>query len=297
MILITPLLLLCADGAPAFPRVRAVPQPQHVVAFEADGEQVAAYHYSPAHPRPFVFPLLGPAGERLTRLGHPHDPQGHRHHWSIWASHHDVDGINFWTDDSDARVVHLELEKVVDGAESATVIAKNTWRDGEGRDHLIERRTVTLHALEGGERYLDLTLEFQPVGEETVLGQTPFGFLGVRMAKTIGVNDGGGRILNSEGAVNEKEVFRKPARWVDYSGLVAPGMENGIALFDHPRNPRHPVAFHVRNDGWMGASHFLDAPLTLKKGDTLTLRYRLYAHGPGLDREQIDAHWQRFAGE
>ena len=45
--------------------------------------------------------------------------------------------------------------------------------------------------------------------------------MSVRMAKTIGVIDGGGRILNSEGQLNEKEVFRKPARWVDYSGAVA----------------------------------------------------------------------------
>ena len=29
------------------------------------------------------------------------------------------------------------------------------------------------------------------------------------MAKSIGVHDGGGRILNSEGLVNEEEIFRR----------------------------------------------------------------------------------------
>jgi hypothetical protein len=54
------------------------------------------------------------------------------------------------------------------------------------------------------------------------LGKTPFGFIGVRMAKTIGVHDGGGTILNSEGALDEKEVFWKHAKWAVYSGPNTP---------------------------------------------------------------------------
>src|SRR4030095_844411 len=86
------------------------------------------------------------------------------------------------------------------------------------------------------------------------LGKTPFGLIGVRMAKTIGVNDGGGTIRNSEGAVNESEVFWKTARWVDYSGPITARASEGIVLMDHPDNPHHPAVYHVRNDGWMGAS-------------------------------------------
>jgi hypothetical protein len=66
------------------------------------------------------------------------------------------------------------------------------------------------------------------VGGAVTLGQTPFGLLGVRMAKSIGVADGGGRILNSEGGVNEVGCFRKAARWVDYSGPVTADVDEGI---------------------------------------------------------------------
>ncbi len=106
------------------------------------------------------------------------------------------------------------------------------------------------------------------------LGATPFGMVGVRMAKTIGVNDGGGLIRNSEGNVNEQGpngVFRKKARWVDYSGPITDSAAEGITLFDHPSNPNHPSHFHVRNDGWMGASLTLEKPITITPGEPLRL--------------------------
>ena len=74
---------------------------------------------------------------------------------------------------------------------------------------------------EAGSWWLTIDLQFEaPPKSRVVLGKTPFGPIGVRMAKTIGVTDGGGRILNSAGQRNEAEVFHKPARWVDYSGPI-----------------------------------------------------------------------------
>ncbi|MHC4181156.1 MAG: DUF6807 family protein, partial [Planctomycetota bacterium] len=124
---------------------------------------------------------------------------------------------------------------------------------------------------------------------------TPFGLIGVRMAKTIGVNDGGGRILNSEGQLNERQVFRKPARWVDYSGPVTNRLRGGITLMDHPSNPGHPTPFHVRNDGWMGACLTLNGPLTIQPDKPLRLRYGLWIHAGILQRVQIHTRWSAFA--
>ena len=96
------------------------------------------------------------------------------------------------------------------------------------------------------------TLVFRFSSEKLSVPGPSSGLLGVRMAKSIGVADGGGRILNSEGGVNEVGCFRKAARWVDYSGPVTADVDEGINLLDHPQNLHHPVEFHVRNDGWMG---------------------------------------------
>ena len=118
------------------------------------------------------------------------------------------------------------------------------------------------------------------------------------MAKTIGVHDGGGLIRNSEGKVGERGddgVFWKPARWVDYSGPIAPGANEGVALFDHPDNPNHPSVYHVRDDGWMGASLTFAGPRTIEPGKPLRLRYGLYVHAGVPTAEAIGASWKAFA--
>jgi hypothetical protein len=212
------------------------------------------------------------------------------------VSHQDVNGANFW-EDGEARIVHERVESITDGPESAVIVTTNTWRDGKGRVLLDERRTTRLTALARDERYLDTLIELTPRDAAVTFGKTNFGFFAFRVAKTMGVNDGGGRMTNSEGAVNEEGVMAQHARWVDYTGSVAPEVVNGLAVFDHPDNPRFPTAFHVRNNGWVGASFCMEEAYELPKGQTITLKYRLYAHDADATQASIDAHWQRFAGQ
>src|SRR6267142_1327850 len=113
---------------------------------------------------------------------------------------------------------------------------------------MIEHRRTAVKVLENGEWWLFIDTQLEaPPGAPVTLGQSAFGLIAVRMAKTIGVNDGGGTIRNSEGGVDEAGCFRKPARWVDYSGPIAAGVSEGLTLMDHPMNLHHPVPFHVRN--------------------------------------------------
>ena len=114
------------------------------------------------------------------------------------------------------------------------------------------------------------------------------------MAKTIGVTDGGGIIRNSEGGINEKQVFWKRARWVDYSGPITHDKSEGITLFDHPQNPNFPSYFHVRNDGWMGASLTFDGPRKILPDNPLHLRYGLYIHSDMKPKEDIEERWKQF---
>src|SRR5262249_36545579 len=78
---------------------------------------------------------------------------------------------------------------------------------------------------------------FEASGAAVELGQTNFGFLGVRVAKTMSERYGGGRLANADGATGEPAIFGKASRWVDYSGPAAPGRGRGDA---YPRPPRHP---------------------------------------------------------
>ena len=98
-------LAAAAHAAPV-PKMQAVPMPGFQVSLERSGREVTRYRCNPELRRPFLFPVIGPSGRPVTRMGHPHDPEGHSHHNSVWISHHDVNGITFWGDNAPGRIVH-----------------------------------------------------------------------------------------------------------------------------------------------------------------------------------------------
>lgn len=277
------------------PRLQVIPQPYGQVSFQRDGVEITRYHFGADLERPFLFPVVGPSGRSLTRMGHPRDPETHSHHNSVWLSHADVGGVDFWSDKRLGIVRHKRVVKYEDEGEKSYLVAENEWVDKDGKVLLNETRQVTVGLLEGKEWLLVIDSTFAAKDKPVTLRKTPFGFIGVRTAKTICVNDGGGRIRNSEGGVNEKEIFWKQARWVDYSGPIETGKIEGIALFDHPGNPNHPSTFHVRNDGWMGASLNLEGPREITPDKPLHLRYGLYIHNDMKAPAEIDKQWKDFA--
>lgn len=283
------------DAKPV-PAVQVIPLPYDQASFQHHQAELTRYHFGSTLRRPFLFPVIGPAGCSYTRMGHPHDPVSHSHHNSVWISHNDVAGVNFWADGGGGQIVHLRVDRYEDGPDSAWMLVQNAWKNEQGQVLMLERRRMEVEPLADGQWLATIDLQFEaPTGGPVTLGQTPFGMIGVRMAKTIGVHDGGGRILNSQGQVNEEQVFRKPARWVDYSGPVTGEQTGGITLMDHPSNPGHPAPFHVRNDGWMGACLTLNGPITIEPNEPLRLRYRLWVHQGVPDPTAIEPLWKQFA--
>jgi hypothetical protein len=277
------------------PRMQAIPQPDSAVSFQRDGVELTRYHHGAGHLRPFLFPLVGPSGRSVTRLGHPRDPVSHSHHNSVWISHFNVAGADFWGDPAGNRIVQRKLERLEDADDRSFIEVLNEWRGKDGNVLLTERRRISVQHLENAEWMLLLDLQLEAGETEIKLGETAFGPIGVRMAKTIGVHDGGGTIRNSEGGVDEAGCFRKPARWVDYSGPMTATASEGVALFDHPSNPNHPVPFHVRNDGWMGAALTFPGAITVRPAEPLRLRYGLLVHRDVAPAERIEAQWASFA--
>lgn len=277
------------------PTMQAVPQARDAVSFQCDGVELCRLHFAKDQRRPFIFPVNGPSGRSLTRIGHPRDPESHSHHNSVWFSHVSVAGVNFW-EDRGGTIQHLRVLRLEDSDTEATVETENAWLDKSGVALLHDRRRVVARNLPTpGEWMLLLDLQLEARSEDVPLGQTAFGFLGVRMAKTIGVNDGGGTIRNSEGGIDEAGCFRKPARWMDYSGPITRDAIEGLTLLDHPKNAGSPAPFHCRNDGWMGAAPTFAAPLVVKKGEPLRFRYALYVHSGAAAAEKIEGLSTAFA--
>ena len=309
------------DAKPV-PDMQVLPLPYDQAAFEHLGQQLTRYHFGPELRRPFWYPITGPGGRSLTRMNmpgdpgrsitqavqpadpnKPEDPRGHSHQTSVWISHKDVGGIDFWREAGPiaGQIVHQTRREGLqyeDGPQAASLLTLNHWNDPQGKTLMIDRRRATVMSGEDGSWWLIVDLQFEaPPDAPVTLGKTAFGPIGVRMAKTIGVTDGGGRILNSEGQRNEAEMFHKPARWADYSGPITNEQTAGITLMDHPVNPGHPTPFHVRDNGWMGVCPTLDAPLTVTPEKPLRLRYGLWVH-PGVpDAQMLDRQWQTFTRE
>lgn len=287
------------DARPV-PRMQVEPQPYGQASVQREGLEIARYHYGETLRRPFVFPLNGPAGRSVTRMGHPRDPNGHSHHNSFWVSHHDVDGVDFWGDQGAGRIVHQRVLEFEDEESEARIAAANVWVDGAGKPLLKEERRMRFVPLDDRHWLLVLDLKLTAVEKPRTLGKTPFGLVGVRMAKTIGVKDGGGRIRNSAGGINEAGVFWKPAEWVDYSGPIQaaagdrPAGRAGATLMDHPRNAGHPNHFHVRDDGWMGVSTTFSEARTIPLDAPLSVRYGLLIHEGAPSVDELKRRFDEF---
>jgi hypothetical protein len=285
------------------PRCQIVPQADHQASFTIDGVERLRWHFGPSYPRPFFYPLVGPSGAVLTRMGHPGAPD-HDHHRSIWFAHEKVLGINFWSDNTPARVRQKKWLAYQDGDEEAVMAVSLGWYDGHDPKELLTQELIAaLRPYGNGETLVELQSTFTPTAESLELGQTNFGFLAVRVAKCISKFFGGGEPRNSEGAMGESEIFGKPARWMDYSGPVRGlgsgnmgqgqgARENvieGITYFDHGDNPGYPAHWHVREDGWMGASFNLTGPYVFRRDKPLVLRYLLHAHTDVVDPKIANA--------
>jgi hypothetical protein len=296
-------------SAPAYqpPRCEIIPQAGHQVSFRIEGVEKLRWHFGPQYPRPFFFPFNGPAGEPLTRMGHP-GAQNHDHHRSVWFAHHDVAGEDFWSDHGGTQIVQTHWYRYRNGDREAIMASQLSWRDPDNRELMQQELVVALRPRQRPDKPLEHEVEFQLTfrpgqGRSSVqLGETNFGFLAVRVAASLSAYFGGGRLSNDAGKTAERNLHERRARWMDDSGPVALGqgpdrqvVTEGITYVDHPDNPSFPTFWHVRDDGWMGAAPGMQTPIEITDDQPLVLRYLLHAHAGPVDREHADEIAQAFA--
>ena len=124
--------LVCAQlpDAKPVPHVQAVPLPGMMVSFQLDGRELTRFHFDPAGKRPFWYPVQTTLNPSLVRMGHPHDPQSHRHHYGVWMAHASVSGVNFWDDERGKGKGSIVPQKVIglwDGDDAAAMLTLNHW--------------------------------------------------------------------------------------------------------------------------------------------------------------------------
>lgn len=280
------------------PKVQLLPLQNDYLSIRHQGREILGWNASRMSPRPYFFPVPGPSGESVTRMGHP-AAANHGHHRSFWFGHNQVAGVNFW-EEKNSPGNHPQIRQDTwlhyqDGDEEAGFACQLGWYDSHQAKLLNQQLVVVVKPLPQNELWVELVITLSPVPGELILGKTNFGFMGLRVAKTISSIFGGGSLRSSNGDETEKNIFAKPARWMDYSGPVADNKVEGVTWFDHPSNPRHPAHWHVRDDGWMSPAFCLEKEILLKQGEPLVLWYGLHIHAGGLSKPVADGKFKDFS--
>lgn len=261
---------------------------------EMDGQLFTEYFFNDV-PRPYCYPLMGPGETPMTRnwpmKNTPDEEHDHKHHRSLWFTHGAVNGHDFWSEEKDfGKIVHQKFTKVSSGKDSGVIQDRNNWVAADGTTVCTDERTLRIYAPKNPhERLADFEITIHASNGDLTFGDTKEGTMAVRLAETMRLKGkvGHGHIINSEG-IRDGETWGKRAKWCDYYGPVD-GKTVGIAIFDHPQNPRHPTWWHVRDYGLFAANPFGQhdfeklkdknaGNLTVPNGKSVTFRYRLYLH-------------------
>jgi hypothetical protein len=277
---------------------------------DIDGQHFADYVFEGSS-RPFLFPLIGPNGAKLTRSwpivdGVPDEDHDHPHHKSLWWAHGDMNGVDFWAEGKDSgKTVHQEFTAIESG-KVGVIKSRNNYVTKDGKTICTDERTLRIYPGRDGRTFdFEITLHAGPEG--LTFGDTKEGTMSLRLAETMRLKGkvGKGHIINSEG-VRDGDTWGKRAKWVDYYGPVD-GKTVGVAIFDHPSNPRHPTWWHVRDYGLFGANPFGlhdfekkekgAGDLKVKAGEKITFKYRFYLH-PGDEKQgKVNEEFDRYVKE
>jgi hypothetical protein len=268
-----------------------------------DGRLFTRYCHQGA-PKPYCYPVMGPTGVPMTRAYPMENVEGetqdHPHHRSLWFTHGEVNGVDFWAEGSDkGRQEHRAFLAVEEGPVSGGLRAAVDWVTAEGRKVCEDEREFRVWNVPGV-RLLDFTSTLRATEGPVEFGDTKEGSFGIRVASAMDVTPGHpeAHITNSAGQRDE-EAWGKPAEWCDHSGPID-GLMLGISILDHPSSFRHPTYWHVRTYGLFavnpfGLRHFIGdkdgkGRFTLESGQTVTFRYRILIH-PGDVEEAKVADW------
>ncbi|MFM7198058.1 MAG: PmoA family protein [Chloroflexota bacterium] len=234
---------------------------------EIDGDLFTAYHFGSDVTRPYFHPLVGPTGASVVRdfpmvEGVDGETSDHPHHRGMWTAHGDVNGHDNWLEGlGKASIRHSGFPRLISGPVYGSFDASAEWIDRWGSVALTDTRRVTVFNLGPDERLVEYAIRVSASHGQVTFGDTKeAGIVSIRVASSMDgpTRDrpgGKGKIETADGSVGEAEAWGRRAAWCDYSGPVGEDIV-GIAILDHPTNPRFPTHWHVRDYGLMTVNPF-----------------------------------------
>ena len=319
-------LLGCAAGklAAQYPKLAEAPagkiairEDRTVLDILHQGTPFAVYNFDSSQAglyRPYFHPVFAPGQLDVTQNGEfPGSLRGHYWHRGLFIAHQKVNGCSFWEERAAdcGRIVHLGFECSESGEEGGFQ-ERLVWRDAQGRDMLGETRLVRAR-VRGPWRMLDIGSRLSALETDVRFEKSQYNLLACRVPNSMCLapqkeryrklygrlvdfrpENRFGVISNSEGQRDEACGGAR-ARWCDYSGPSLDNSVAGVAILDHPANPRHPTAWHNWNNMTIIASLTYYEPLVLKAGRSLAMNWRVIAHAGDAEEAEIATAWEEFS--
>ncbi len=270
---------------------------------------LTVYYHEDDAKKPYLWPLNSEGGVSVTRswpMGDKDQTTDHPHHKSFWTAYGNVNGADCWTEGENTGKQKSGDVDWGAGDAFAWIRAKNVWEDNGGKPVISEEREYRFYsAVPESVRLIDVRVTFTADHGDVHFKDTKEGgIVSLRIADELREKGGTGTITQSTGAVGSAQCWGKPAAWCDYSGTIAGAGKRGVAVFDHPKNLRHPTHWHVRDYGLMGANCFGYNDFTsgkengdydMKAGESLTFNYRLYVHSGDVKEAEVAEQYAGFA--
>ena len=282
------------------------------IALAKDGQILWQFNVQRGDHKPYFHPLATANGAVLTQA----KPADHVWHYGLWFCFKKINGVNFWEEDPKTgrskgytQVIKIDAQTMDNyGArfdlEIDYTIPKTASKAAQKL--IRERRNVTISAPdEAGNYHLDFDHHFRALSDVT-LDRTPLehqpegksygGYAGLSFRHHGLPGDWKLREnwkFSAPKPVKNLHGTRQP--WLAYSGKLGLGTA-GTAIFDHPTNFNHPSKWYTSNSLVFYSPAFIfDSKHTLKKNETLTLRYRVKIYSSAPEKKDLETEWNQFS--
>jgi hypothetical protein len=281
-----------------------------LISINVDGKPFTVFHYGAESGKPYLAPIRSASGKIVTRRFPMETAAGdstdHLHHTGLWFSYDDINGVKFWENDPSYK--HANMGRIVvrsadfqAGERFGTLTAILEWRGPRDEVIIVESRKMVFHS-DPKLRIVDFEIALT-AAEDLTFGDTKEGAFAIRLAESL-TEKKGGKMVDADGRATMAQVWGKRSDWVDYSGEVE-GEKLGVAIFDHPQNPRHPTYWHARDYGLFALNPFgahafdptqPESHWQLAKGKQLVFRWRVVVHPGDAESARIPELYEDYAG-
>jgi len=297
-------VLLCLPGLVPAGEVSVIHlQSEKKVEVRLDGKVFNEYRYG-NKTKPIIYPIIGPYEIPMTRnfpmkKGVANEAVDHPHHQSMHFNH-PINGHDFWHGRKGERIRNDEIVKAEAAKNEALIVSRNSWVVGE-KVICTDTTEIRSGPTEGG-RYIDYKVTVHASHGDIRFEDTKEGTMSIRTHPALRLEGAvaKGSAINSEG-IKDKAVWGQIAKWVDYWGPIG-DKTVGIAIFDHPDNPRHPTTWMARDYGMVNVNPFGrkafkrgKGAMKVENGKSVTFAYRFFFHEGSNAEADIPKHYREWS--